>query len=301
MCKKILAAGLVLSMALSTAACASDSSDETAKPSTTQSGVVQPDATTAAVDLNDFEPTVLVDNAQMLFRVSDIVNDPVWGYTLKVQIENRSNQDLMFSLNNVSVNGFMCDPYFAATVTAGMKANKEISFSTDSFEEIGITEVTELEFTLQVFDSNDWSVDAILDEDFRIFPLGEAAVKEYTRESQPSDIVLFDNESCTMIVTGFDPDSMWGYSVQVYLVNKTDSDLMFSVGDAAVNGFMCNPYFAKTVAAGKQCITSISWSDTAFKENGITQVQSLQLPIRVYDAEDWSGSDLVNESFTLNL
>lgn len=300
MCKKILAAGLALTMALSTAACASDSSDETAAPTTTQNGTMQSATNTTSVDVSQFQPTDLVDNEDMLFRISAIVKDPIWGYTLKVQIENRSDNDLMFSLNNVSVNGFMCDPYFAATVTAGMKANKEISFSTEAFDEIGIAEVTDIEFELRVYDSNNWAADDIFDEDFRIYPLGEAAAKEYHRESQQSDIVLFDNEQCTMIVTGFDPDSVWGYSANVYLVNKTDDDLMFSVGDAAVNGFMCNPNFAKTVAAGKQCVTSISWTSSSFEENDITDVESITLPIRVYDAQDWVGNDLINDTFTVN-
>lgn len=300
MCKKILAAGLALSMALTAAACSADSSDETAKPSATQDTAAQSaPSSTAAPELSQFEPIVLVDNDEMLFRIANIVNDPVWGYILKTQIENRTDKDLMFALNNVSVNGYMCDPYFAATVSAGMKANKEISFSADSFQAIGITEVTDIELELLVYDSKDFSGDDLLDETFRIYPLGEAAAKEYPRQSQESDIVLFDNEDCTMIVTGFDPDSIWGYSVNVYLVNKTDDDLMFSVGDAAVNGFMCSPYFAKTVAAGKQCVTTVSWSDASLAENGITQVESIHLPIRVYNAGDWSEADLVNQDFTI--
>ena len=103
-----------------------------------------------------------------------------------------------------------------------------------------------------------------------------------------------------MIITGFDPDSVWGYSAKVYLKNKTDSDLMFSVGEAAVNGFMCNPYFAKTVAAGKQCVTSISWTTAAFEENDITSVETISLPIRVYDVANWTGDDLINQTFTVN-
>ena len=287
-------------MALSTAACVSDSSGETVPPTTTQSGTAPATTTTAAADLSNFAPATLVDNDEMLFRISAIVNDPIWGYTLKVQIENRSEQDLMFSLTNVSVNGFMCDPYFAATVTAGMKANKEITFGMESFREIGIEQVTDIEFELRVYDNNNWSVDDILHDTFRVYPMGEGAAKEYPRETQPSDIVLFDDENCTMIITGFDPDSVWGYSANVYLVNKTDTELMFSVGDAAVNGFMCDPYFAKTVAPGKQCITSISWTDAAFEDNGITEVESLQLPVRVYNVQDWTGTDLINETFTVN-
>lgn len=299
MCNKIVAAGLALTMAFSAAGCSS-SSDETAVPSVTQYNTIIPQTTATGVDLTKFQPISLVDNDDLLFRIAGIVNDPIWGYTLKVQIENRSEMDLMFALNNVSVNGYMCDPYFAATVSAGMKANKEITFPLDSFQQIGITEVTDIQLELLVYDANNWETDDLLEETFHIYPLGEEAASAHLRTPQPGDLVLFDNEFCAMVITGFEPDGVWGYSANVYLVNKTDTDLMFSVGDAAINGYMCNPYFAKTVAAGKQCITSISWSHALLEENAITQVETIVLPIRVYDAQDWSKSDLLDDTFTVN-
>ena len=75
---------------------------------------------------------------------------------------------------------------------------------------------------------------------------------------------------------------------------------MFAVGDAAVNGFMCDPYFASTVAPGKQYITSISWSKSALEENNIVSVESITLPIRVYEADDWMSDKLINETFVVN-
>ena len=300
MCKKTIAAGLALALALSFAGCSGDTSNETSTPSGTQNTTTNaPTTTVGKEEQSQFQETVLVDNEDLLFKITEIVNDPVWGYTLKAQIENRTEKDLMFSLNEVSVNGYMCDPYFAITVTAGMKANKDISFHADDFKQSGIQNVTDIEFELRVYDSKDFTADEVLEEDFVIYPQGKETAKEYPRESQEGDIVLFDNESCTMIVTGFDPDSIWGFSAKVYLVNKTDDTLMFAVGDAAVNGFMCDPYFATTVAPGKQCVTAISWTKSALAENNITTVESITLPLRVYEADDWTGDDLINETFTV--
>lgn len=294
---------LVTAMALSMAACAADPSGETGTGSTPlpQKGTkpeVTTTTTTAAAP--DFPETVLVDNEKILFKITAIENDPIWGYTLKAQIENRTDKDLMFSLNDASVNGFMCDPFFAVTVTAGMKANKDISFSTDSFEQIGIAQVTNITFELRVYDSQNIMDDEILEEDYTIYPAGQEADQDYTRVSQEGDIVLFDTADCAMVITGFRWDDIWGYCADVYLVNRTDDALMFSVGDAAVNGFMCNPYFATTVDEGKQAITSITWTKSSLEDNGITEIESLRLPIRVYDAEDWLGDDLVNNTFDVN-
>ena len=112
--------------------------------------------------------------------------------------------------------------------------------------------------------------------------------------------MLFDDDYCTMIVTGFDPENIWGYTMNVYLENKTDKNLMFSIGDAAVNGFMCDPFWAETVAPGKRSVTTVSWTSQDFEENGITEVETLTLPIRVYNADNWNDNDLIDTTFTVN-
>lgn len=102
-----------------------------------------------------------------------------------------------------------------------------------------------------------------------------------------------------MIITGFEPDNLFGYTVNAYLENKSDSNLMFSIGDASVNGFMCDPLWAETVAAGKRSNTAINWMSSDFEANGITEVESLTLPITVYDADNWTDSYLVEDTFTV--
>ena len=247
-----------------------------------------------------FEETVLVDDENCTFKITAIEEDASLGYTLKASLENKTDLELMFTLDGVSVNGFMCDPFWAVTVTPGMKANEEISFSDSDLQRNGISEVTDITFTLKIYDNNDWTADHLVKEVFTIHPLGEEAVKPFLRESQNGEMVLFEDENCAIIVTGYDPDSTWGYTVNVYLENKTDKNLMFSVDGAAVNGFMCDPFWAADVAPGKRSNTGISWSLSDFEANGITQVESITLPIRVYDADDWMAEDILNETFTLN-
>lgn len=299
--KKIIAACVALTMAISFAGCAGNSSLETSLPTESHDSSTATQTTTEGKqEAPAFEHTVLVDNEDLHFSITAITDDSIWGYTLKAQFENKTDKDLMFSLNNVSVNGYMCDPYFALTVTSGMKANKDISFSRDSFQEIGIQAVTDIQFALCAYDSKDWSADAVFQDTFTIYPLGKEAAKEYPRQDQDGDIILFDNEKCTMVVTGAETETVWGYKLNIYLVNKTQDELMFSLSDASINGYMCDPYFATSVAPGKRSITSICWTKSALEENGITAVESLTLPIRVYDAGNWNKEDIVNQSFTIN-
>jgi hypothetical protein len=296
MFKRMLSIGCALCIALSVAACGRSKAPSNAA---TQANRPAPQTQTSAPE-TAFEETVVIDNTDCTFIIKAIDAENFMGYTLQAYLENKTDKELLFTMENASVNGFMCDPFWATTVTAGMKANAEISFSSSDFENNGIREVTEIAFTLKAYDSNDLTEADVINEHFILYPMGEEAVQPFTRTPVEGETVLFDNESCTMIVTGYDPDSEWGYSMNAYLENKTDKTLMFSIQDAAVNGFMCDPFWAESVAPGKRSNTVISWLSSDFEENGIVQVESIVLPIRVYDNEDYLAENLIDESFTLN-
>ena len=304
--KKISLLFLACLLVFSLAACGGSpaaSSGTTAAPQDTsapETGAPDTTAQTDAPEIPVFEEVVIVDDESCTFRITGIEEDSLWGYTLKAYLENKTDLDLMFSLSDVSVNGFMCDPLWAATVSAGMKSNEEISFPAQSFTLNGITSVTDITFTLDIYDSSDWTADHLVSDTFTIYPQGEAAVQTHQRTPVEGELVLFDDGNCAMIVTGFDPDNIWGYTMNVYLENKTDKTLMFSVDDAPVNGFMCDPFWAETVAPGKRSNTAISWLEEEFETNGIANVESLTLPITVYDANDLEANHLIDETFTVN-
>ena len=129
----------------------------------------------------------------------------------------------------------------------------------------------------------------------------DTTVATDTTEAAFEEIVLVDNEDITVKVTGINEDTIWGYALTVYLENKTDKNLMFSLSDVSVNGFMCDPYWAQSVAAGMKSNTEVSWFDDDLKANGIREVEDVTFTLRIYDSNDWTAEDVLNESFTLHL
>lgn len=93
---------------------------------------------------------------------------------------------------------------------------------------------------------------------------------------------------------------IFAYTANLFLLNKTDKTVMFSVDDASVNGFMADPFYATSVSAGKCAFSSMAWSDTTLEENGITEVEEIEVLFRAYDADDFMGEDFANEVITLN-
>lgn len=302
--KRITGMILALAILLTLAACG------TATPAPTGNGgsdtgttTAVPDETTVPAETKadeiSFEEVVAVDNEYCTIKITSVDEDAIFGYTLKAYLENKSaDKTYMFAVTSASINGVMADPLFASEVAAGKKANESILFS-DSGMDADIGEYTDIELNFRVYDSNDFMADPVAEQTVHIYPYGEDKATAFVRTPADTDTVLIDNENVTAIVTGYEEDEIWGYTANLFLVNKTDKTVMFTVDDVSVNGFMADPFFADEVDAGKCAFSSISWSDTTLAENGITTVETIELTVRAYDSNDWMAEDLAKETITL--
>lgn len=289
--KKMTAYLLGLALMISMTACSSADSDDSGESN---------DNTPVETEEISFEEITVVDNEQCTIKITGIEPDNMWGYTLNAYLKNKSeDKTYMFSVQNASVNGLQTDPLFATTVAAGKKSNEEINFSED-LSSYGLTDFTDIQLTFRVYDNDDWMADDVALQTVHVYPYGEDKATTFVRESQSTDHVIVDNENVTIIVTGYDEDGIWGYTMHLYLVNKTDSEVMFSVDDVLVNGFMADPFWAASVAAGKAAFSDVSWSDSTFEENDITTVEEIEMTWSVYNNEDWTQDDIYNETVVLN-
>lgn len=246
-----------------------------------------------------FEEFVAVDNDVCTITITDIDPDDIWGYTINALMENKSaDKTFMFSVETASINGVQVDPFFADEIAPGKKANESISFS--DMEEYGIGDYTDIELNFRVYDTNDWMADDAARETVHVYPYGEENAVQYVRETRDTDRVLIDNDITSVIVTDIDEDDLWGYTLNLFINNKTATDIMVGVEEASINGFMIDPFYATGVSAGKCKFSSISWSDTALEENGVSEVQEIELILRVYDYENWTADDYVNERIVIN-
>ncbi len=302
--KKLLSILCILGLLISCAACGSTTT------TTAQAGSDTPDQTAAPADNGPteasasqkitFSEVVAVDNEYCTIKITGVDPDNLWGYALNAYLENKSEDTTyMFSVTSAAINGVEADPIFATEVAAGKKSNESISFTTDTLEENGIGEFTDILLNLRVYDSNDWTADAVVETSVHIYPFGEEKATVFQREAQPSDTVLVDNEFATVIVTGYTVDDIWGYTANLFIVNKTDVAIMVTVDEASVNGFMADPFYADSVGAGNCAFSTMSWSDTTFEENGITDVETIEFILQVYEENNWSADDFVNQQISL--
>ena len=163
--KKIFVLFLTLCMMFSLVACGSEpASDVTPNDVSTQ-------VPETSVPTKQFEEVVVADTDDLTFIVKGTQTDNMWGtWDIKVFVENKTDKTLMFTWEDVSVNGYMIDPFWGTEVSAGKKENTAVSFFVSNFEENDISTVEEIEFTLWVYHSDEetWDMTDYLKETFTV-------------------------------------------------------------------------------------------------------------------------------------
>ena len=300
--KKMIALLLALLLLGGLAACGGESGAATpAGPGTTEAEDTKepaPENTESTSAAPDFEGCTVIDNESCLLTITGIDESSISGYTLKAHLENKTeDQTLCFTINSASVNGVSCEPFLFVTVPAGEKTEEDISFSGDKL--MPLTEAySDIEITFRVYDDDTWKDVAV--ETAHIYPLGENRASRFVREAQPTDVVLVDNDQYSVVVTGYDPESTWGYAVCLYLVNKSDITLTFSAEKVSVNGLACDPYWAEVVAPGKVAFSNMDWPASSFASKGITEVEEIEFVLGILDTEDIWKDALCMETVKLN-
>ena len=125
----------------------------------------------AALADGEFEAVTAIDNDECAVTIKSIDPDAMWGYTLKVLLENKSpDKTYIFSVETAFINGVECDPFFAAEVAPGKKSNEDINFNLDPLEANGVAEPTDIELIFRVSDPDDWMADDIFNEVLTLTP-----------------------------------------------------------------------------------------------------------------------------------
>lgn len=277
--KKWIAGILVLVMALSFAGCKKGSKAEEVKEV-------------------PFTGQELVNNEICRFQVNAVQYMEFEGFTLSVEMENFQDMGVRLNLVNASVNGCMCNPEWEDTLGAKEKKTGTILFPENRLSQYGITDVTRVDFTLMLCDE-ETGEQVLLEEAFSLYPKGEQAATAYTREKKDTDRVLLDNDYCTIIMTGYDPESFWGYDLYLYVVNKTDDMLMLTVKDEMLNGVSCDAFWRDSTMAPNTCtLSTIHWFDDRLEKAGITDVQSITVTV-LADAEFALCGELFTQTITI--
>lgn len=320
--KKLLALILVAVMSLSIlAACGSDDKKEASgsegsfatvapKDDATTEDAAAP-ATKNNTDNTDVEVTptgenVVIDNDICMIEIVGLNHDLIMGPYITINMVNKTDdKDISVSADYVTVNGLTRNAILYTDIRAGKTDVEDLYFYDDA--EDFIDEYTDIEFKFSVTETEKYLEDPVYNyyplEDplaeivYNYYPLGESKAKTYVREALPTDNIIVDNEDVTVVVTGFEDDAVWGQSVMMYVVNKSDKHLSFTAEDMSVNSIMADGVFYVNVYGGKTAYNRLYWLE--LEELGIDEIKEVEFTLRVYDSDDFFAGDIVNQKVTL--
>lgn len=92
-----------------------------------------------------------------------VADDDYYDYVTRFLLINASKEDVTVSATDISVNGFMVNSYCYLTAPAGKAAYENFYFTKDTLKENKITEIEEVEFSFNIYNSNTYDTIELTD------------------------------------------------------------------------------------------------------------------------------------------
>lgn len=245
---------------------------------------------------------MLVDNEACSFRVDLASVSEHAGMSLSALCANKTGSTLMFTWNMVSVCGYMYDPAWSEEVAPGETVSSAIELDTFELEQYGITSVDEVEFTLLVFNAEDFMAQPYVEEQFTVYPTGATAetVSRPEYQHKNGETVILDSETLCFIIESVDDEVSDFYTLRCYGENRTEQNLILSWDSVTVNGENVDPVWSVTIAAGKQIMAEINFPASELDAAGIDTVTEIRFTLTAADYDDWEADPILSESCTFD-
>lgn len=226
---------------------------------------------------------VILDKEGIKVTAKSISYDGWLGPEIKLLIENNSSRNVTIQVRKFSINGIMIEPSFSAEVVSGKKINDSISISNRELETAKISTIKDIEFGLEVFDSESWE-DIFIESEIKLQTDATDYVQKYNTEGT---LVVDQNNIKIYVLKMNDKDSFWGADVYVYIENNSSQNITVQARDVSINGFMISPSFSSDVTAGKKIYDSITFFESDLKDNDITDIEEIELKFDIFNADSW--------------
>ncbi|MBE6968938.1 MAG: hypothetical protein E7442_02290 [Ruminococcaceae bacterium] len=245
----------------------------------------------AALTSEDRDGTYyLIANDICSLVVTAIRPNDAEGYVLFGEAKNFTNSEMVFSLRNTVINGYMLDPDWYVSVPAhGMKEFR-IVWDRGRLLECGIESVESILLTADAFEKPAWPVYPISSQTGVIYPYGQTELEPQRVHSATERVLLDDGIGCFSVLS-VDSDGCWGHDITVYLENRTGEELWFSIGDTMINGVTMDRSWSQTIPAWGRAVEHIRWSAGDLIGADIAAVESLDFRLYVSTLTDLDNSE----------
>lgn len=242
-------------------------------------------------DMNSFDQPEAVNvtsnetiyNANDLVITTDSIESDSGDTYLILNFSNNSNQDISISCESASVNQFIMDTNFTIDLAAGNSLLAGIPFSNNLLNACGITEIAEIEFTLGVYSSEDFT--SLFETPSLCVTTNFYNTSEQTVNTDGT--VIYDKKDIQLISKGFAVDNEWGDVIVLLISNQSAHNIYVSLKDnsAVANDQTYEMNFGCNIPSGYCAIRYLYFND----EDGshATEIDSASAAFTLTDTDTW--------------
>ena len=227
-------------------------------------------------EYSGFPRQVLLDKRGLVITATGLDENGAQGPLLKLSIENRSETDVTIETRDPSINGWMMDASFSATVPAGQNTEESILFLASRMNRSGIETVADMEFSFHILDQNRVT---FLDSD--AVTVRTPAADTYQYRSDDSGEELYNENGVRIISRGFsENESVFGPGLVLFIENTADQAITVQARDVSVNGTAADVIFSEDVLAGKRSAAVVTLIGVSLEE-----IREMKFCLRVLDRD----------------
>lgn len=117
---------------------------------------------------------------------------------------------------------------------------------------------------------------------------GNSTPTEQKEKITFTEQTVVDNDQYIIKITGIDPDDILGYSLKIYVENKSaDTTYTFSTDSAYINGVNNEPIFYLDLEPGKKANDEITFLTNEMEENGVGDFTDIEMTFRVRELDNY--------------
>lgn len=242
----------------------------------------------------DKKPTVaeqkkLYDDENLTVSVKGIDYAAVSGPQLQLNIQNKSNKEIVAQSPYSIVNGYMITPELNGKVAAAKSADCSLTLPYFKLAISSINSVKKVEFAIRLVDAKSYNPIATSD----LITVETSAKQDEEVECDESGQVAYDKDDIKIIFKGVNTDRAYsdGAELMVYMYNGTDQKIAVRAKDVVVNGYTMTSAMNSTILPDKRAVDVVTFYKLDMEEHDIEDIDSIKVSFTIKDADNWETID----------
>ena len=242
----------------------------------------------------DKKPTVaeqkkLYDDENLTVSVKGIDYAAVSGPQLQLNIQNKSNKEIVAQSPYSIVNGYMITPELNGKIAAAKSADCSLTLPYFKLAISSINSVKKVEFAIRLVDAKSYNPIATTD----LITVETSAKQDEEVECDESGQVAYDKDDIKIIFKGVNTDRAYsdGAELMVYMYNGTDQKIAVRAKDVVVNGYTMTSAMNSTILPDKRAVDVVTFYKLDMEEHDIEAIDSIKVSFTIKDADNWEPID----------